>query len=87
MYGSVRGASGKRRPYRDRLATMARMRTYASDVSRLWEAASQTRLSGLSEQKAQHHRYPFSTGLLAHVYFFGCKLLKLHGRFLRLVTT
>ncbi len=25
--------------------------------------------------------------LLAHVYFFGCKLLKLRGRFLRLVTT
>jgi hypothetical protein len=24
---------------------------------------------------------------LAHVYFFGCSLLKLHGRFLRLVTT
>jgi len=24
---------------------------------------------------------------LAHVYFFGCKLLKLRGRFLRLVTT
>ena len=24
---------------------------------------------------------------LAHVYFFGCKLLKVHGRFSRLVTT
>jgi hypothetical protein len=27
MYGSVRGASGNRRPYRDRFATVARRRT------------------------------------------------------------
>jgi hypothetical protein len=42
-----------------RFATMARMRTYASDVSRLWEAASQTRLSGLSGAKGSTSQVPF----------------------------